>query len=90
MGILPLQFLPEENPDTLELTGEETYDIIGLAQLLAGKFSGGRQINVRATAANGQVTEFDAQVRIDTPQEILYYEHGGILQYVLRQLLAGK
>jgi aconitate hydratase len=90
MGILPLQFLPEENPDTLGLTGEETYDIIGLPQLLAARFSGGRQIRVQATAANRQVTEFYAQVRIDTPQEILYYEHGGILQYVLRQLLAGK
>src|SRR5262249_42635680 len=59
MGILPLQFLPEENPDTLGLTGEETYDIIGLPQLLAGKFAGGRQIKVHATGANGRVTEFD-------------------------------
>ncbi len=90
MGILPLQFLPEENPDTLSLTGEEVYDIVGLPQLLASKFAGGRQIKVRAKAANGAVREFDALVRIDTPQEILYYEHGGILQYMLRQLLAGK
>jgi aconitate hydratase len=90
MGILPLQFLAEENPDTLGLTGEETYDIIGLPQLLATKFAGGRQLTVRATAAKDHVIEFDVQVRIDTPQEILYYEHGGILQYVLRQLLAGK
>jgi aconitate hydratase len=90
MGILPLQFLAEENPDTLGLTGEETYDIIGLPQLLAGKLAGGRQLKVRATAAKDHVIEFDVQVRIDTPQEILYYEHGGILQYVLRQLLAGK
>jgi aconitate hydratase len=90
MGILPLQFLAEENPDTLGLTGEESYDIIGLPQLLATKFAGGRQLTVRATAAKDHVIEFDVQVRIDTPQEILYYEHGGILQYVLRQLLAGK
>jgi aconitate hydratase len=90
MGILPLQFLPEEDPDTLGLTGEETYDIIGLPELLANKFASGKQIKVRATAAADRVTEFFAQVRIDTPQEILYYEHGGILQYVLRQLLAGK
>jgi aconitate hydratase len=90
MGILPLQFLAEENPDTLGLTGEETYDIIGLPQLLAGKFAGGRQLKVRVTAGKDHVIEFDVQVRIDTPQEILYYEHGGILQYVLRQLLAGK
>jgi aconitate hydratase len=90
MGILPLQFLPEENPDTLGLTGEETYDIIGLQRLLAGKFAGGRPIKVQATSDSGSVIDFFAQVRIDTPQEILYYEHGGILQYVLRQLLAGK
>jgi aconitate hydratase len=90
MGILPLQFLPEENPDTLGLTGQEVYDIVGLPQLLATKFSGGKQIKVRGTATNGTVTDFNALVRIDTPQEILYYEHGGILQYVLRQLLAGK
>jgi aconitate hydratase len=87
MGILPLQFLPEENPETLGLTGEEVYDIIGLPGLLAAKFADGRLIKVRATAADGHATEFNAQVRIDTPQEILYYEHGGILQYVLRQLL---
>jgi aconitate hydratase len=90
MGILPLQFLPEENPETLGLSGQEVYDIVGLPQLLAAKFSGGRQIKVRAKASGGAVTEFNALVRIDTPQEILYYEHGGILQYVLRQLLAGK
>jgi aconitate hydratase A / 2-methylisocitrate dehydratase len=90
MGILPLQFLAEENPESLGLTGEELYDISGLPQLLATKFLGGRLIKVRATAADGRVTEFSAQVRIDTPQEILYYQHGGILQYVLRQLLAGK
>jgi aconitate hydratase len=90
MGILPLQFLPEENPEALGLTGEEVYDIIGLPQLLASKFAGGKQIKVRAIASSGAVIEFDTLVRIDTPQEILYYEHGGILQYVLRQLLAGK
>jgi aconitate hydratase len=89
MGILPLQFLAEETPDTLGLTGEETYEIIGLPQLLAAKSAAGRQLKVRA-AAKDRVIEFDVQVRIDTPQEILYYEHGGILQYVLRQLLAGK
>ncbi|HEY6306215.1 MAG TPA: aconitate hydratase AcnA [Candidatus Angelobacter sp.] len=90
MGILPLQFLPEENPDSLGLSGEEVYDIVGLPQLLAARLAGGRQIKVRASAADGAVIEFDALVRIDTPQEILYYEHGGILQYVLRQLLSGK
>jgi aconitate hydratase len=58
--------------------------------LLASKFAGGRQVLVRATGTDGNVNEFSALVRIDTPQEILYYEHGGILQYVLRQLLASK
>jgi aconitate hydratase len=90
MGILPLQFLPEENPEALGLTGEETYEIMGLPQLLASKFGGGKQSKVRATTAAGAIIDFDALVRIDTPQEILYYEHGGILQYVLRQLLSGK
>jgi aconitate hydratase len=90
MGILPLQFLAEENPETLGLQGDEVYDIAGLPALLAGKFAGGRQLCVRATNSEGNTTEFSALVRIDTPQEILYYEHGGILQYVLRQLLAGK
>ncbi len=90
MGILPLQFLPEEDPDTLSLNGEEVYEIVGLPALLEAKFAGGRQVKVRARSADGVVKEFDALVRIDTPQEILYYEHGGILQYVLRQLLASS
>ncbi|HZS27553.1 MAG TPA: aconitate hydratase AcnA, partial [Candidatus Angelobacter sp.] len=90
MGILPLQFLSEENAETLGLRGDEVYEISGLPALLAGKFAGGKQVQVRATNADGVVTEFHALVRIDTPQEIQYYEHGGILQYVLRQLLASK
>jgi aconitate hydratase A / 2-methylisocitrate dehydratase len=90
MGILPLQFLSEENAETLGLQGDEVYEIVGLPALLASKFAGGRQVQVRATGADGTVNEFSALVRIDTPQEILYYEHGGILQYVLRQLLASK
>ena len=90
MGILPLQFLPDEDTESLCLQGDEVYEITGLPDLLAGKFAGGRHIKVRATSPEGGVTDFDVIVRIDTPQEILYYEHGGILQYVLRQLLAGK
>lgn len=90
MGILPLQFLAEEDTDTVGLKGDEVIDIIGLPEMLKSKFASGKQILVRATCADGTVTEFHAQVRIDTPQEILYYEHGGILQYVLRQLLASK
>jgi aconitate hydratase len=90
MGILPLQFLPEEDPDTLCLKGDEVFEIVGLPQLLDHKFVGGRQVLVRAVSPEGAVTEFHALVRIDTPQEIQYYEHGGILQYVLRHLLAGS
>jgi len=90
MGILPLQFLAEENAESLNLQGDEVYEIIGLPALLASKFANGKQVHVRATSADGAVNEFSALVRIDTPQEILYYEHGGILQYVLRQLLASK
>src|SRR5579871_1424993 len=90
MGILPLQFLAEENAESLGLQGDEVYEIVGLPGLLASKFANGKQVQVRATGADGNVNEFSALVRIDTPQEILYYEHGGILQYVLRQLLATK
>jgi aconitate hydratase len=90
MGILPLQFLAEENAESLGLHGDELYEIVGLPALLASKLAGGRQVQVRATGADGNVNEFSALVRIDTPQEILYYEHGGILQYVLRQLLASR
>ena len=62
----------------------------GCRRCWQSKFAGGRQVQVRAQGADGAVNEFSALVRIDTPQEILYYEHGGILQYVLRQLLASK
>jgi aconitate hydratase len=88
MGILPLQFLAGENAESLKLTGEEVVEIAGVREAVE-RFSAGRQIVVRATAG-GKTTEFKAAVRIDTPQEALYYANGGILQYVLRQLLAGK
>src|SRR6202040_2549360 len=90
MGILPLQFHAEENAESLGLQGDEVIEIVGLPALLASKFANGKQVQVKATCADGNVSEFSALVRIDTPQEILYYEHGGILQYVLRQLLAIK
>ena len=87
MGILPLQFLPGENAETLHLTGEEVFEITGISELVE-KFSSGRKIKVRVQG--GKTSEFQAIVRIDTPQEALYYANGGILQYVLRQLLASK
>ena len=88
MGILPLQFEAGQNVESLGLTGEEVYDFPGLTTLLKAKFSGGATLKVKATDADGKVKEFNAKVRIDTPQEIEYFEHGGILQYVLRQLAA--
>ena len=90
MGILPLQFEAGKNAESLGLTGEETYEILGLRERLASKFETGRTVAVVATSADGKTKTFEARIRIDTPQEILYYEHGGILQYVLRQLLATK
>ena len=86
MGILPLQFKAGENAESLGLNGEEIYDIAGLRAMLDGKFAGGKTLQVKATGADGKTKTFSAIVRIDTPQEILYYQHGGILQYVLRQL----
>jgi aconitate hydratase len=88
MGILPLQFEAGRNVESLGLTGEEVFDFPGLTSLLKDRFANGRTLRVKATASDGKVKEFDALVRIDTPQEIEYYRHGGILQYVLRQLAA--
>jgi aconitate hydratase len=88
MGILPLQFLPGQNADSLKLTGEEVFEIAGIRALVE-RFSAGNKIKVKAST-EGKTTEFDAIVRIDTPQEAQYYANGGILQYVLRQLLAAK
>jgi aconitate hydratase len=89
MGILPLQFLADQSPESFALTGVETYDIAGLGAILAEGFPKGRELTVRATRPDGQTIDFRATVRIDTPQELQYYRHGGILEYVLRQL-AGK
>ena len=88
MGILPLQFADGDSTESLGLSGEEVYDFAGLKAMLNAKFAAGRLLRVKATAADGTAKEFDAKVRIDTPQEIEYFEHGGILQYVLRQLAA--
>jgi aconitate hydratase len=88
MGILPLQFLQGENAESLKLTGEEVFEVQSIRDVVE-RFTPGKQIRVRA-AGNGKPTEFRALVRIDTPQEAQYYANGGILQFVLRQLLAGK
>jgi aconitate hydratase len=85
MGIVPLQFKAGDTSASLGLTGEEVFETVGLPALLASGFSGGRELTVLAKAGN-VVKEVPTIVRIDTPQEISYYEHGGILHYVLRQL----
>ncbi|MGO9323884.1 MAG: aconitate hydratase [Terracidiphilus sp.] len=115
MGILPLQFAPGENAESLGLTGEEVYDFPDIVTKLhairtgektttvlplrqdeisrldltpSADRSDPRSLTVKATSPSGQIKIFSVRVRIDTPQEIEYYEHGGILQYVLRQLAA--
>ncbi|MGI9201491.1 MAG: aconitate hydratase AcnA [Woeseiaceae bacterium] len=82
MGVLPLQFKDGEDAVSLGLDGSETYDVSGQTDPDA------KSVTVTATAEDGTVTSFEALVRIDTPKERDYYEHGGILQYVLRQLAA--
>jgi aconitate hydratase len=87
MGILPLQFEDGQNAASLGLTGEEIYETTGLPAMLDSQFSGGKSLLIKAKRPDGSTTEFKARVRIDTPQEIRYYQNGGILQFVLRQLL---
>jgi aconitate hydratase len=85
MGVLPLQFEEGEDRMTLGLSGEEIYDIDGIAEALAPK----KRLTVRATDADGFTKTFTVICRIDTPIEVAYYTHGGILPYVLRQLVSG-
>ena len=87
MGVLPLQFPAGENADSLGLDGTETFDIAGVTALNAG--STPRTVAVTATKGDGTVVRFDAVLRIDTPGEAEYYRNDGILQYVLRSLVAG-
>jgi aconitate hydratase len=85
MGIAPLQFLPDQSAESLGLTGEEVYEIVGLRELLAN-YAPGKKVKVRASG-DGGTKKFETIVRIDTPQEVQYYQNGGILPYVVRQLL---
>jgi aconitate hydratase len=89
MGICPLQFKSGETAESLGLTGKEVYSIAGIASGVAAEFKNSREVQVTATGDDGKTVEFNALIRIDTPKEIEYYRHGGILQYVLRKLLAG-
>jgi aconitate hydratase len=88
MGVLPLQFQTGEGAAGLGLTGEEVYDVAGLVDGLKANFAGAaKDLTVTAKRADGTTVAFRAACRIDTPQEVLYYLNGGILQYVLRELL---
>lgn len=80
MGVLPLQFMDGEGAESLGLSGHEVFEIVGQSDASADT------VTVTATPADGDPIVFKAKVRIDTPKERDYYEHGGILHYVLRQL----
>jgi aconitate hydratase len=82
MGVLPLEFKSGENRESLGLTGHETYTIEGVASLTPKK-----SLTVKAKSPEGKEKTFSVIARVDTPEEVSYYHHGGILQYVLRQLL---
>ena len=82
MGVLPLEFKHGETRESLGLTGHEVFSIDGVSTLMPRK-----QVTVRAESADGTEKSFTATVRVDTPEEVAYYKHGGILQYVLRQML---
>ena len=82
MGILPLEFLPGQNAETLGLSGREHFDIEGLDSLYAGS-----TVNVIARDLSGSQKSFEARVRLDTPIDVEYYRNGGILQYVIRSLI---
>jgi len=87
MGVVPLEFLPGQSPAELGLDGEETFSTIGLPAFIANP-PADRQLTVTFARKNGSKGEFRVRVRIDTQQEAAYFQHGGILQYVLRGLLA--
>jgi aconitate hydratase len=88
MGILPLQFLGDQNVKSLGLTGLETFEVTGIAKDLKAR----QTLKVKAFCENGKITEFEVLCRIDTPIELEYYRYGGVLCYVLCKLLssAGK
>ncbi|HUX04989.1 MAG TPA: aconitate hydratase AcnA [Acidimicrobiales bacterium] len=87
MGVLPLQFLPGESATTYDLDGTEVYSVTGLEALNRGELV--PRVNVSALRTNGTEERFEVRLRIDTPSEVEYYRHGGVLNYVLRQLAQG-
>jgi len=86
MGVLPLQFIEDTNAASLNLDGTETYDVLGLSDKLEAR----QDLKLRITRKNGQSEEIPVKLRIDTPIEIDYYRHGGILPFILRQLMETK
>jgi aconitate hydratase len=82
MGVLPLEFLDAQNAVTLGVRGTELFSIEGVASLTPKK-----RLTIRAKSPDGSEKTFTAIARVDTPEEVLYYQHGGILPYVLRQML---
>ena len=86
MGVLPLQFPEGESAESLGLKGDETFDFDGLAEALEAPTSEKRSLTVKASGESGDPIEFEATVRLDTPNEVRYYQHGGILHRVLRDL----
>jgi len=85
MGVLPLEFQPGENRESLGIMGQEVFDVEGVALLEPRK-----PLTVRARSTGGKERRFTAIARADTPEEVSYYRHGGILQYVLRQMLTPR
>ena len=83
MGVMPLEFEPGQSGESLGLSGQETFDIVGIAQDLKP----GKRLTVRAKAPDGKVREFSVVARVDTPDDVVYYQHGGLLPYVLRGLV---
>ncbi len=89
MGIAPLEYRAGQNAESLGLTGREVFSISGIAAGVENDFENGREMAITARREDGSEIRFHAKLRLDTPQEVHYYRHGGILQYVLRQLLKG-
>jgi aconitate hydratase len=86
MGVLPLQFLESQGHESLGLTGEETYELCGVQEAIASS----KFVHATAFKPNGKTVKFELRARIDTLQEVEYYRNGGILPYVLRQLIASS
>jgi aconitate hydratase len=90
MGVVPLEFLPGESAAKHGLSGEEVYETTGLPALLAGNLRGPRLLAIGYRRPDGTAGQIQVRVRIDTPQEATYYQHGGILPFVLRQMLTAR